>query len=234
MGHIASKWNPATPNTAFQTYLYNAVGAQNAPLYRPSNADNLPEWDEAFAARPGPEYVPVKLQGPWMLGQRIIKQKIILNEMQIRLHEINASLSAMMTHHDMVVQVRLPESRRKHRETAQRCLRLAVKVQILQNRGYSLDGAEEELRQQILKLERGVFDPALVGRSEEIWARMMAIRERSKRLQAEIDRTGKAAVDEDAELDEETVKAARKVRSIRIVTEDQICKMYMNFRRSAS
>ena len=80
-----------------------------------------------------------------------------------------------------------------------------------------MDNAEEELSTKLRALEREIFDPGLNGREQEIWARMLGIRERGKRLKAEMDRAGPAARNEDAVLDEETVQIAKKVTSSRNV-----------------
>ena len=76
-----------------------------------------------------------------------------------------------------------------------------------------MDNAEEELGAKLKALEREVFDPSLNGREQEIWARMLGIRERGKKLKAEMEKLGLAARNEDAVLDEETVQIAKKVRS---------------------
>ena len=69
------------------------------------------------------------------------------------------------------------------------------------------------MKKKLAQLERSVFDPSLNGRAEEIWARMLAIQEQSKRLQAEIERAGPSAASQaEDELDENTMKAAKKVR----------------------
>lgn len=59
-----------------------------------------------------------------------------------------------------------------------------------------------------------MFDPALNGRGEEIWARMVSVRERGRQLQREYERAGKSVVDGSAgrEIDEEVLKRASKVR----------------------
>lgn len=95
---------------------------------------------------------------------------------------------------------------------SQKCLNLATKTQILRNRGYALDAAEEELAQKLRKLEKQVLDPALGGREEEIWARMVSLRERGRILQAELERSGGAAQSNEAgAIDEEVLKRAKKV-----------------------
>jgi len=74
----------------------------------------------------------------------------------------------------------------------QRTLALATKVQILRNRGYVMDQAEEELKKKLVELEKQTFDPVLGGRQEEIWARMSGVRERAQILQKETEKLGKA------------------------------------------
>jgi len=98
---------------------------------------------------------------------------------------------------------------------SQRCLALATKVQILRNRGYALDSAEEELRKRLMTLERGVFDSALTGREEEIWARLLGVRKRAKQLQLEFDKSGRGLLNgSDNQLDEEVAKKAKKVSRV--------------------
>ena len=79
-----------------------------------------------------------------------------------------------------------------------------------------MDQAEEELRHKLLALERRVFDPALNGRGEEIWARMVGVRERGRQLAFEMERyggsVGRAG---EVELDEATLMKAKKVCLIR-------------------
>jgi len=75
-----------------------------------------------------------------------------------------------------------------------------------------MDGAEEELRQKLINLERQVFDPALEGRGEEIWARMVSVRDRGRSLQYEMEKRGLAGLNAKEEsLDEETLEKARKI-----------------------
>ena len=94
---------------------------------------------------------------------------------------------------------------------AQKCLALATKTQILRNRGYAMDTAEEELRQKLTALERKVCDPSLQGRGEEIWARMVSVRERGRQLHYKMQRLGVSGKGEEQVIDEETMKKARKV-----------------------
>lgn len=210
---VREKWDANTRSSPFRTYLYNNVGEESAPFYQPSADDDDTKWEDALRQRPGSGYVPVLVKGFFELGKRAQRQKDFLTMMQTRLHEINNCLTDLLSRHDLKISVKIADCRRKHLVLSKRCLALAAKTQVLRNRGYAMDDAEEELKKKLAQLERSVFDPSLNGRAEEIWARMLAIREQSKRLQTEIERAGpSAAAQVDDELDENTMKAARKVR----------------------
>ncbi|EDN06905.1 predicted protein [Histoplasma mississippiense (nom. inval.)] len=174
--------------------------------------DDETKWEEALRKRPGPGYVPVLVQGFWELGKRAQRQRDFLAMMQVRLHEINNALTELLSRHDLKISVKIAACRRKHTVLSQRCLALAAKTQILRNRGYAMDETEEELQKKLHQLERSVFDPSLNGRTEEIWARMLAIREQSKRLQLEVEKTGQESNQQaDDELDESALKTAKKI-----------------------
>lgn len=210
---VKDKWDAPSRDSPFRAYLYNNVGEEAAPFYQPGAEDDEAKWEEALRKRPGPGYVPVLVKGFWELGKRAQRQKDFLTMMQTRLHEINNCLTDLLSRHDLKISVKIADCRRKHLVLSKRCLALAAKTQILRNRGYAMDDAEEELKKKLTQLERAVFDPSLNGRGEEIWARMLAIHEHSKRLQAEMDRAGTNVVSNGVdEIDEQTLKTAKKVR----------------------
>ncbi|KAJ5135537.1 uncharacterized protein N7515_004815 [Penicillium bovifimosum] len=208
---IKDKWDPPSQSSPFRAYLYNNVGEEAAPFYQPGPQDDEKKWEEALRKRPGPGYVPVLVNGFWDLGKRAQRQRDFLTMMQTRLHEINNCLTGLLSKHDLNISVKIADCRRKHIILSKRCLALAAKTQILRNRGYAMDEAEEELKRKLTELERAVFDPSLNGRAEEIWARMLAIHEHSKRLQAEMDRVGVNVTQAEDDIDEETLKVAKKI-----------------------
>ena len=209
---VYSKWNPQSPNTVFQTYLYNTVSVDAAPFYRPDPSDNEEKWEEALQKRPNPGAIPFIVRGFEQLGHRIVSQEEHLKVLHGRLYEINNGLTDLLRRHDLDISTRTTECRRKHLRLSQKCLALATKVQVLRNRGYAMDSAEEELKKKLLVLEKSVLDPALNGRGEEIWARMVNVRERGRLLQAEFERAGRNLVGEQSQgIDEEILKRAKKV-----------------------
>ncbi|KAI9775076.1 MAG: hypothetical protein M1839_001468 [Geoglossum umbratile] len=209
---IYEKWNSASSNCAFQHYFYNYVGPEKAPFFRPTPREDEKKWEEALSRKPEAGYVPVIAIGFQELFTRIMTQVQTLNAYNTRLHEINGCLEALLQKHDLVITIRSMDAKRRHTALSQRCLALATKVQVLRNRGYAMGGEEEDLKKKLIELEKGVFDPALGGRAEEIWARMVGIRERTRVLQEEMARMGKTTA-EGNWLNEEVLKQAEKVLS---------------------
>ncbi len=210
MNIACEKWDPKSPDSAFQTYLYNTVPVEQAPFYGPTVEDNEARWEEALSKKPSPGAVPVLAQGFESLGLRMAMQYEALRLLRGRLHEINEGLNSLLQKHDLEISIRAAECRRKHLRLSQKCLGLAAKTQILRNRGYAMDSAEEALRKKLMLLEKKVFDPALNGRGEEIWARMVNVRERGRQLQREFERAGTGMVQEGGKGIDEAVMAKTK------------------------
>ncbi|KAI5210539.1 hypothetical protein E4T39_00226 [Aureobasidium subglaciale] len=208
---IAQKWNPETAECLMQHYFYVQVPPEQAPfISMPPNADER-AWEKALRNKPTAGSVPVIAKGFEALGTRLKTQVEAVKQLQLRLHEMNNSLGAMMQKHELVLSVRAAEAKRKHIGLSQRCLALAVRAQVLANRGFVLDGAEEELKKKLASLEKTVFDPAFSGREEEIWARMVAIRERTRWLQEESEKLGRQASNESGGLDEQVIAKTKKI-----------------------
>ena len=207
-----AKWNPQSPHTFFQTYLYNAVPPEDGPFYGPGPQDDEIKWEEALAKKPSAGSIPVAVRGFEQLATRMQQQFQNLNILRGRLHEINDGLNSLLQKHDLDVSIRATECRRKHLRLSRQCLSLAAKTQVLRNRGYAMDGAEEELRKKLLNLEKTVFDPSLSGRGEEIWARMVTVRERGRQLQKEYERAGLSLGEgKGGVINVEVMKRAKKV-----------------------
>lgn len=181
--------------------------------YVPNPGEDEAKWEDALAKKPSADVVPSLYRGFNKLSERVKGQALAVQGLNARLHEINDSLTAQQQQHELDVSVRAAEAKRRHVALSQRCLRLAAKVQVLRNRGYVMDTAEEDLRRKLSELERSTFDPSLSSRREEIWARMVGIRERTKMLQAETERAGNGLGEQqEMGLDEEILSRAKKVR----------------------
>ena len=216
MAIINDKWDSKTPACAFEHYFYNAVDPDKVPFYGPQAHEDERKWDEALSKKPSPNSIPVLARGFEDIVARIEYQNLAVSALQTRLHEINTSLGLIKQAHELDREKRINEAKRKHIIFTQRTLALATKVQILRNRGYDMDQAEEGLKKKLLELERKTFDPVLGGRQEEIWARMSGVRERARILQEETERLGKTVESQQNGelLSEDDQKALEKVNPL--------------------
>lgn len=210
---ILEKWSPESPNCVFQHYFYNSVDPKLIPYYGPAPGEDEKKWEEALAKKPSEGSIPTLAKGFAAVGNRMEFATKAVEQLQRRMHEINNSLTANMQNHELKITVRAAEARRRHTTLSQRCLALATKVQVLRNRGYQMDSAEEALKLKLAQLEKSAYDPVLNGRQEEIWARLSELRERAMLLQEESEKLGKAAKgDQEGAIDEDTMKAIKKVK----------------------
>ncbi|KAI9691348.1 MAG: hypothetical protein M1820_009727 [Bogoriella megaspora] len=205
------KWSSQSPDCVFTHYFYNNVDPNTVPYFAPGPGEDVAKWEEALSKKPGPGAVPVLGKGFAAIGERLKIQSQAATSLQSRLHEINNSLVAMMQNFDLSIGVRQADARRKHTALAQRTLALAAKVQVLRNRGYALDATEEELKKKIAVLEKGVMDPTQQGRQEEIWARMVAIRQRVMMLKEEGEKLGQKGENGDSEIGDEVLTKTKRI-----------------------
>ncbi|KAF2145921.1 uncharacterized protein K452DRAFT_355425 [Aplosporella prunicola CBS 121167] len=212
MADLLAKWSPDSGTTVFQNYFYNQVDPRTVPYYVAPADEDPKAWEEALSKKPNEGAIPVLGRGFRSVAGRLETQAKAVEALQLRLHEMNDSLTQMLQQHDLIISVRATDAKRRHIALTQRCLALATKSQILRNRGYAMDAREEQLRKTLLQLEKKAFDPMLNGRQEEIWARMSGVRQRAKLLQAELQKMGNGTGSADnEELDEENLKSIKKV-----------------------
>ena len=205
---IAEKWHPAHPSCAFKTYFYNKVDESRIPFYQPGPQDDPKEWEEALSHKPAAGFMPALCAGFQGVAERLKVQRRAVGEFNARLHEINACLDAILSRHDLETSVRALNARRRHAALRGRCLALAARVQVLRNRGYALSADEDELRAKLAGMERGLQDPALSARMEELWSRLIVLRGYADSLKVEINKRGMTEGDG---LGEEVEGKAKKV-----------------------
>lgn len=204
-----NKWDPTNPNCAFRHYFYNKVDESAVPFYHPGPNEDPKEWEEALQNKPGQGFIPVLGSGFANVADRLKVQKRVVAEHNNRLHQINASLDAILSRHDLETSVRALAARRRHVALRERCLALAAKVQVLRNRGYALSGDEDDLRAKLAELDRSVQDPALSAREEELWSRLIVLRGYADQLMKE---ANKPALANGETLNEDTEHKVKKVR----------------------
>lgn len=213
---LAKKWIPTDPDCSFQTYLYNQVAPDTAQFYHPAPGEDERKWEEALQKKPDANSIPINIRGFEQLGHRMKMQDLTLSALRTRMHEINDSLNALREKHELQLSVRAQKARERHVALSRRVLRLAGTVQVLRNRGYALDGVEEGLKKQLENIASKAFSPVLAGRQEEVWARLVVLRERANMMQEELKKISVPA-DGAPVLDEEKLEKVRKVSSLFIL-----------------
>lgn len=205
---LFEKWNPTSADCAFKHYFYNKVDEAQVPFYHPGPNENPKEWEEALQNKPAPGMMPVLASGFAAVAERLKAQRIAIGLFNQKLHEINNCLDAILSKHDLDWSVKMIEARRKHDVLRRRTLVLARKVQVLRNRGYALSGDEDELRIKLENMERSVQDPAVNARLDELWSRLIFLRQQAQVLQAELAKKG---LSEEQALDGEIEVKVKKV-----------------------
>lgn len=206
---LAQKWNHTSPESAFKHYFYNKVPEEHVPFYGPGPNDDHKEWDEALQHKPGPGMIPSLASGFEALAHRLKTQRAVIAIFNQKLHEINNCLDAILSKHDLDWSVKMIECRRKHDALRRRTLVLARKAQVLRNRGYALSADEDELRIKLENMERTVQDPAVNARLDELWSRLIFLREQAQVLKDEMAKKG---LSEEQVMDSEIEVKIKKVR----------------------
>ncbi|KAI0138349.1 nucleoporin complex subunit 54-domain-containing protein [Pestalotiopsis sp. NC0098] len=208
MGDLHEKWNPTSSSTVFRTYFYNKVDPSHVPFYARSQRETEEEWEKAVREKPGPGFIPAFATGFKGIGERLLMQKAVLAQFNARLHEINGNLDNILSRHDLETTVRAVNARRRHVVLRQRCLALASRVQVLSNRGYAMNTTEDDLKTKLEQLDRGMADPALSARTEELWSRLILLRGHADTLRNEINARGG---DNGEDIPEEAEQKAKKL-----------------------
>ncbi len=188
--HVTSKWDPTSADCIFRAYIHNQVPEDQVQRFGPGPTENTKEWEDALQRKPAPNNIPVLAAGFPAIIARLSLQKQAITGLNNRLHAINHSLDTILSRHDLEHTVRALNARRRHALQKKRCLALASKVQVLRNRGYALSNDEDELKQKLQDIEKGLQDPATSARMEELWSRLIIIRGYADNLKSELMKQG--------------------------------------------
>jgi len=208
---VVQKWDDKSPQCAFKHYFYNKVEEAAIPYYAPQPHEDPREWEEALQNKPAAGFMPVLAAGFAGMAERLKVQQRAIGTFNAKLHEINRSLDTILEDHDLKTSVRSLAARRRHAQLARRCLSLAAKTQVLRNRGYALSGDEDDLLTKLRAVEKGIQDPALGARMDDLWGRLIALRSYADNLKAEISRRG---IKEAEGLGGDIEAKAKKVRGL--------------------
>lgn len=178
LARIRDAWDPQSPNCAFQHYFYNKVPADQVGLYQMPPGQDQQKWERASAQRPDLESVPVLAVGFDALDKRVKLQNQQVMTYRARMYETNEKLAEIQNRHNLHTAVKLAEMKERHIRLAQRTLVLAVKLQVLANRGHTLTSEEELFQRKLRDFLKRAQDPSAFGSLTEVWARIKVMREK--------------------------------------------------------
>lgn len=218
MKYVWERWNERDPNCVFKHYFYNKVDEGKVPLYKPQPGENPTEWEEALQNKPATGFMPVLCTGFAGAADRMKTQSKAIAEFNRRMHAINNDLDIILQRHELETDVRALAARRRQATIAQRLVALAARAQLLRNRGYALSGDEDDLQARLQQLEKEVLDPATAAREEDLWSKLIVLREYADQLNREMDKPSSA---KEAGLDQDTEARAKMVSLRQALLEDR-------------
>lgn len=149
------------------------------------------EWDQAMEMKPKGNYsvIPIQLNGFDDLNQR--NQLQIENVAQIRLilKEMLDKNTQLHQRHELDTAARILKVQSRNVQIEKRILKLGSHLAILKNRGLPMSINEEKMWSQFKTLLKRSEDPAGLGKTNELWARLSVLKERAKNISDQLDNT---------------------------------------------
>ena len=181
-------WDAANPRSKLRSYVYNKVDQGEIILsnYKPNNVPQE-EWDRAVEARPSSDVVPIELLGFEALNQRNQLQIENVAQVRIILKELLEKNKSLQQRHELEIASRVQRVEGRNIELERRILRLGAQLAILKNRGLPLSIKEEKLLNNFSKLLKRSTDPAGLGKTNEIWARLSILKDRANKISERLD-----------------------------------------------
>ena len=182
-------WDPSSSKSKLRTFVYNKVDKQQALLYNKPNNIMPDEWDKALKNKPNDSVIPVELLGFEALNQR--NQIQIENVAQSRtiLKQLLEKNTQLQQRHELEIASRILKVTNKNVEIETRLLKLGSQLAILKNRGLPLNITEEKMWNQYKELLKRSEDPAGLGKTNELWARLVVLKERARNISDQLDNT---------------------------------------------
>lgn len=182
-------WDPSSAKSKLRTFVYNKVDEQQALLYSKPNNILQEEWDTAIKIKPNDQVIPVELLGFEALNQR--NQIQIENVAQSRtiLKQLLEKNTQLQQRHELEIASRILKVSNKNVEIETRLLKLGSQLAILKNRGLPLNITEEKMWNQYKDLLKRSEDPSGLGKTNELWARLVVLKERARNISDQLNNT---------------------------------------------
>ncbi|QHS73427.1 FG-nucleoporin NUP57 [Saccharomyces paradoxus] len=180
-------WDPNTTKTKLRAFVYNKVNETEAILYTKPGQVLQEEWDQAMEKKPSPQTIPIQIYGFEGLNQRNQVQTENVAQARIILNHILEKSTQLQQKHELDTASRILKAQSRNVEIEKRILKLGTQLAILKNRGLPLGIAEEKMWSQFQTLLQRSEDPAGLGKTNELWARLAILKERAKNISSQLD-----------------------------------------------
>ncbi|CAI4063005.1 hypothetical protein N7582_002273 [Saccharomyces uvarum] len=220
-------WDPNTTKTKLRAFVYNKVNETEAILYTKPGQVIQEEWDQAMENKPSSQTIPIQIYGFGGLNQRNQVQTENVAQARIILNQILEKSTQLQQKHELDTASRVLKAQSRNVEIEKRILKLGTQLAILKNRGLPLGIAEEKMWSQFQTLLQRSEDPAGLGKTNELWARLAVLKERAKNISSQLD--GKLMVfNEDAKSQDNMPQGTGEESNDRI---DKIAEILTNQQR---
>ena len=167
--------------------MYNKVNETEAILYTKPGHVLQEEWDQAMEKKPSPQTIPIQIYGFEGLNQRNQVQTENVAQARIILNHILEKSTQLQQKHELDTASRILKAQSRNVEIEKRILKLGTQLATLKNRGLPLGIAEEKMWSQFQTLLQRSEDPAGLGKTNELWARLAILKERAKNISSQLD-----------------------------------------------
>ncbi|EJS43626.1 nup57p [Saccharomyces arboricola H-6] len=180
-------WDPNTTKTKLRAFVYNKVNETEAILYTKPGQVLQEEWDQAMEKKPSSQTIPIQIYGFEGLNQRNQVQTENVAQARVILNNILEKSTQLQQKHELDTASRVLKAQSRNVEIEKRILKLGTQLAILKNRGLPLGIAEEKMWSQFQTLLQRSEDPAGLGKTNELWARLAILKERAKNISSQLD-----------------------------------------------
>ncbi|CCH60192.1 hypothetical protein TBLA_0C03910 [Henningerozyma blattae CBS 6284] len=183
-------WDPTSSKLKLRSFVYNKVTETEALLYNKPPNVSQEEWNQALEGKPKTNnFIPIQILGFEDLNKRNQLQRENVAQCRTILNQLLEKTTQLQQKHELDTAARILKAQSRNIEIERRILRLGSQIAILKSRGLPLSISEEKLWTQFQTLLDRSRDPAGLGKTNELWARLAVLKERTKAISDQLDST---------------------------------------------
>lgn len=182
-------WDPTSSNTKLRGFVYNKINENEAMLYHKPPYVSQEEWDNVSDKKPSASFTPAEILGFEGLNQRTQLQRENVAQARLILNQILEKFTQLQQKHELDTAARILKARSRNIQIEKRILRVGTQLAILKSRGLPLSVSEEKMWSQFQSLLQRGNDPAGLGKTNELWARLAVLKERAKNISDQLNST---------------------------------------------